>query len=43
MCGVVVMNSKKATVDASSLAAGVYSVKVQNETGIFTQKIILNK
>jgi hypothetical protein len=39
----LVLNSKETVVDASSLPAGVYAVKVQNETGIFTQKIILNK
>ncbi len=38
----VVLNNEKAIVDASSLAAGVYSVRVQNETGTFVQKIILN-
>jgi hypothetical protein len=39
----VVFNSKQASLDLSSLADGVYSVNVQNETGTFTQKIILGK
>ena len=39
----IVLNTKEAKLDASSLARGVYSVKVQNENGTFTQKLILNK
>ncbi len=38
-----IVASKETTLDVSSLANGVYSVKVQNENGTFTQKIILNK
>ena len=38
-----IFHSKQATLNMSSLSAGVYSVKIQNETGSFTQRVILNK
>jgi hypothetical protein len=39
----IIVNRKEATLDASALTDGVYCVRVQNENGVFTQKIILNK